>query len=144
MSQLWLWIVLGKKWERWRDTSLNEVVTSSDSAKVTYVAMSKYYTCPNWNRNAQDSCEASCSEKGGSMEVAHVETTFQHSLSWYNVRYISFLGDGDSKAWSTVEPLESYGNDVAISKPECVCHVQKHMGMCLCQLERDCWVIGYP
>lgn len=47
MSQLWLWIVLGKKWERWRDTSLNEVVTSSDSAKVTYVAMSKYYTCPN-------------------------------------------------------------------------------------------------
>ncbi|KAJ8891059.1 hypothetical protein PR048_010568 [Dryococelus australis] len=43
------------------------------------------------------------------------------------VRYVQFLGDGDSKAYRSVAESKPY-QDVEIKKVECVGHVQKRMG----------------
>jgi hypothetical protein len=47
------------------------------------------------------------------------------------VGYVSFLGDGDSEAFSGVEQLKSHYNDVTISKLGYVCHVWKYMATLL-------------
>ncbi|GFY30334.1 uncharacterized protein TNCV_4065841 [Trichonephila clavipes] len=53
---------------------------------------------------------------------------FQRSLNHRSVRYISYIGDGDSKTLSSITAFNSYGEDITVSKIECVGHVQKRMG----------------
>lgn len=49
-------------------------------------------------------------------------------LSDRGVRYLQYLGDGDSKGFGAVESLDIYGDDAPITKLECMGHVQKRMG----------------
>lgn len=53
------------------------------------------------------------------------------------VRYIPFIGDGDSKAYSEVCQAQPYGPAVYIPKEECVSHVTKRMGTALRALAKD-------
>jgi hypothetical protein len=72
------------------------------------------------------------------MEVAGAKKIFQSSLPWYNVRFITFLGDGDSQTFNSVEQLKLYGRNVTVSKLKCVGHVQK------LSMRRDYLVMGNP
>ena len=45
-----------------------------------------------------------------------------------NIRYIPFIGDGDSSSYSKVDSERPYGAMVFIDKQECVNHVTKRMG----------------
>ncbi|GFW83471.1 hypothetical protein TNCV_2512561 [Trichonephila clavipes] len=57
-----------------------------------------------------------------SMQSAALE---ERSLSHRSVRYTSYIGDGDSKTFSYITASNPYGEDIPVSKIECVGHVQK-------------------
>lgn len=71
------------------------------------------------------------------MEAAGAVTMFERSETTRNIRYVKFLGGGDSKAFSRVVAAEPYGLDVSIEKLECVGHVQKRLGSRLRRLKTE-------
>lgn len=126
-------------WQKRGHTSNNGVVTATsvDTGKVIDVAiMSKYCRCTGRLKNEHsDDCIANYYGSSGGMEVAGVKKIFHRSSQWYNVRYVKYLGDGDSKAFKEVLESKPYGNSVNISKLECIGHVQKRMGARLRRLK---------
>ncbi|GFX03860.1 uncharacterized protein TNCV_4677651 [Trichonephila clavipes] len=62
------------------------------------------------------------------MEVAGALSIFQRSQSLYNVRYTKYLGDGDSKAFTSIVENKVYGDHCSVEKLECIGHVMKRMG----------------
>ena len=80
------------------------------------------------------------------MDSAGILPIFQRSVEHHNACYIEFLVDGDSKAHNLVQ--ENVYGDVAITKLECVSHVQKRLGSLLQPLKKmvrnDCftWCTG--
>lgn len=64
------------------------------------------------------------------MEVVGALAIFKRSEDLHNVRYVKYLGDGDSKAILAVNAACPYGDFVEITKEECIGHVQKRMNGC--------------
>ncbi|GFV92573.1 uncharacterized protein TNCV_1374241 [Trichonephila clavipes] len=71
----------------------------------------------------------------GAMEIQGASKIFQRSLSLHNSRYITYLGDGDCKAFDAVKKKNMYGNEYPIEKLECIGHVRKRMGTRLRRLK---------
>ncbi|GFU97240.1 uncharacterized protein TNCV_1775351 [Trichonephila clavipes] len=71
------------------------------------------------------------SGKMGSWSSIH----FQRSQSLYNVRYTKYLGDGDSKAFTSIVENKVYGDHCSVEKLECIGHVMKRMGTRLRRLK---------
>ncbi|GFV66863.1 hypothetical protein TNCV_4258381 [Trichonephila clavipes] len=69
-------------------------------------------------------------------ETVGMVRIFQRSLSHRSVRYTSYIGDGDSKTFSSITASNPYGEDITVSKIECVGHVQKRMGTRLRKLKQ--------
>uniref|UniRef100_A0A1B6JDH1 Mutator-like transposase domain-containing protein n=1 Tax=Homalodisca liturata TaxID=320908 RepID=A0A1B6JDH1_9HEMI len=118
-------------WQKRGHLSLNGVVsvTSLSTGKVLDIEiLSKYCRCTNRLNNTHgDGCIANFEGSSGAMEVAGAVAIFQRSQALYEARYLEYLGDGDSKAYSSVCEAKPYG-DTAITKIECIGHVQKRMG----------------
>ncbi|GFW19194.1 uncharacterized protein TNCV_255211 [Trichonephila clavipes] len=55
--------------------------------------------------------------------------------SLYNVRYTKYLGDGDSKAFTSIVENKVYGDHCSVEKLECIGHVMKRMGTRLRRLK---------
>ncbi|GFT82392.1 uncharacterized protein TNCV_2388871 [Trichonephila clavipes] len=70
----------------------------------------------------------------GMMETVGMVRIFQRSLSHRSVRYTSYIGD--SKKLSSITASNPYGEDITVSKIECVGHVQKRMGTRLWKLKQ--------
>lgn len=62
------------------------------------------------------------------MELEGAKEIFHRSVPQYGVRYETYVGDGDSKAYDEVVASKPYGDSFFIKKIECVGHVQKRMG----------------
>lgn len=73
-------------------------------------------------------CNINHSGTSGNMEVEGMKKIFLRSVELHNVRYIDYIGDGDTKSFKAVSALQPYGPDVEIKKSECIGHVQKRMG----------------
>ena len=58
------------------------------------------------------------------MESVVTKRIFDHSTSKNNLRYVDFLGDGDSKSFSCVKDVYP---GFKVKKLECVGHFQKHV-----------------
>ena len=71
------------------------------------------------------------------METAGALTIFKRSETQNNLQYTTYLGDGDSSAFRTVQEALLYGPDVEICKLECVGHVQKRVGSRLRRLVHE-------
>ncbi|GFX30203.1 uncharacterized protein TNCV_1963101 [Trichonephila clavipes] len=71
----------------------------------------------------------------GAMEIQGASKIFQRSLSLHNARYITYLGDGDCKAFDAEKKKNIYGNEYPIEKLECIGHVMKRMGTRLRRLK---------
>lgn len=89
----------------------------------------------HWWEGHQHSCNANYFGSSGSMDSAGCVAIFQRSVEKYGMRYLEFLGDGDSKSHSVLVEEAVYGDKV-IEKLECVGHVQKRMGSRLRSLKR--------
>ncbi|GFT75277.1 uncharacterized protein TNCV_950951 [Trichonephila clavipes] len=88
-------------WQKRGYTSLNGVVTvtSIDTGKVIDVdILSKYCACKNLPFHEKD-CKRNYVGSSGAMEIQGASKVFQRSLSLHNARYITYLGDGDCKAF---------------------------------------------
>ncbi|EFN88217.1 hypothetical protein EAI_00153, partial [Harpegnathos saltator] len=64
----------------------------------------------------------------GKMEVDAAVEMFSRSEELHNIRYSSYIGDGDSKTFKGIFESRPYGEDCTVLKKECVGHVQKRMG----------------
>lgn len=137
-----LCVAVDGSWQKRGHVSLNGIVslTSVDTGKVLDIhAMSKFCLCPlKEKKEHQLNCIANYLGTSGGMEVDGAIKLFHRSVSKYDVRYIDYLGDGDSNAYKSVSESLPYGPDVVIKKLECVGHVQKRMGTRLRTLKDKC------
>ena len=70
------------------------------------------------------------------METVSAVSVCQRSVATRGVRYVKFLGDGDSKAFFAVSERKPYG-EKEVEKLECIGHVQKRMGYRLRKLKQQ-------
>lgn len=93
-------------WQKRGFVSLNGVITATsvDVGKVIDIEIfSEYCDCKQkLEKNHEANCKANYLGKSGGMEVEGARTIFSRSLTQYNVKYLKYLGDGDSKGFETV------------------------------------------
>ncbi|GFX82364.1 uncharacterized protein TNCV_2870451 [Trichonephila clavipes] len=97
-------VAVDGSWQKRGFSSKNGLVTvtSVDTGKVIDVEVfSKHCICPNKTKHLQN-CKRNFEGYSGKMEVAGALSIFQRSQSLYNVRYTKYLGDGDSKAFTSI------------------------------------------
>lgn len=89
----------------------------------------------DWWEGHQATCHANSEGSSGAMDAAGALAICQRSVNNYGVRYVDFLGDGDSKSHKVLVDEAVYG-DVEVTKLECVGHVQKRLGSQLHSLKK--------
>ena len=78
----------------------------------------------NWSQKHVQICPMNYSGSAPGMEAVGACRIWQRSEEKNKLRYTTFLGDGDSKSFSSVSQVSSY----PVSKIDCVGHVQKRLG----------------
>ncbi|EFN61450.1 hypothetical protein EAG_00479, partial [Camponotus floridanus] len=126
-------------WKKRGFSSLYGVITLIGyySGKVVdLVVKSSYCQACTYFRNKSDYLEiaeheevCTINHKGssGKMEVDAVLEMFGRSEEKYGVRYVNYVGDGDTKTFKAILDANPYEN-TEIKKSECVGHVEKRMG----------------
>ncbi|GFS83159.1 uncharacterized protein TNCV_1287451 [Trichonephila clavipes] len=110
-------------------------VTSVDTGKVIDIEVfSKHCICKNKTKNLQN-CKRNFEGYSFKLEAAGALSIFQRSRSLYNVRYTKYLGDGDSKAFTSIVENDVYGDHCSLEKLKCIGHVMKRMKTCLRRLK---------
>ncbi|GFU95102.1 uncharacterized protein TNCV_4138861 [Trichonephila clavipes] len=130
-------VAVDGSWQKRGFSSKNGLVTvtSVDTGKVIDVEVfSKHCICPNKTKHLQN-CKRNFEGYSGKLEVAGALSIFQRSQSLYNVRYTKYLGDGDSKAFTSIVENKVYGDHCSVEKLECIDHVMKRMGTRLRRLK---------
>ena len=111
-------------------------------SKVCYQCRSKKHLDPDseeynhWMETHGPKCNANFDRSAKAMEAAGAVGIWQRSLEKHNLRYVDFVGDGDSSSHRDVVRSDPYG-DVEVQKIECVGHIQKRMGGRLRKKKRD-------
>ena len=80
-----------------------------------------------WYEDHQAECTMIHSGSSGKMEVDGALEMFKRSVELYNVYYKNYIGDGDTKTFKCLKDSLPYGEELEISKLECVLHVKKRM-----------------
>ena len=98
------------------------------------------FGCAKWQKKpdsqekqkwlAKHSCSIKYSGSAPAMEQEGVKRIFQRSESERNLQYAGYIGDGDSKSFTSVVNAQPYG-DKTIKKYACLGHVQKRLGAAL-------------
>ena len=71
------------------------------------------------------------------MESPGCQSILQLSVDEYNIRYVHYIGAGDTESFKKVLESKSYGDDLIPCKLECADHVQKRLGIRLLNLLND-------
>lgn len=112
-----------------------EAVIAADSGKVLdYEIQSK--SCQNcqahshWDRDTakyrewkeahKAICNINFAGSSGSMEAVGSVVLWNRSLEVHDFRYTIFIGDGDSSSYKKVVASKPYGEDVTITKSDCI------------------------
>ncbi|GFT11099.1 uncharacterized protein TNCV_1084521 [Trichonephila clavipes] len=131
-------------WQKRGYSSLNGCVSaiSVDSGKILDIEVLSQYcrVCTKTEKTSGFSkkCVVShfCKNHKGSasnMETVGAYRIFERSEANRSLRYTSYYGDGDSKAFNNVKDI--YGYD-SVVKYECIGHVQKRVGSRLRKLKK--------
>lgn len=86
-----------------------------------------------WLQSHTDECTANHEGSSGKMEVDGIREMFLRSEDLHNVRYINYIGDGDSKTYKAIVDSVPY----PVTKKECINHVQKRMGARLRKCKKE-------
>lgn len=89
-----------------------------------------------WLERHRSSCAVNHVGSAGNMECDGMLKIFSRSEAKHGVKYVEYIGDGDTKSFKTVHDAMPYGPDIDIKKIECVGHVQKRMGTRLRNLKK--------
>lgn len=87
----------------------------------------------HWAKSHAKKCGNNYQGTSGGMEVAATIEMFSRSINKHGLRYVKYIGDGDSRAYKAVCETKPYGA-TNIVKLECVGHIQKRMESRLRQL----------
>lgn len=79
-----------------------------------------------WEEKHQETCTKNHTKASGQMEADGIVAMFLRSENQRDVRYTTYVGDGDSSTFPKI--LEANPYDIPVVKNECVQHVQKRMG----------------
>lgn len=82
----------------------------------------------NWLDEHVDSCEINHDGSAGAMEAESVKEMFRRSWEWFQVRYTTYIGDGDTETFKGLLNDKPYGENCPVKKRECIGHVAKRMG----------------
>ncbi|KAL7298547.1 hypothetical protein TKK_0008323 [Trichogramma kaykai] len=106
--------------------------------KTTDLIVSDSAEFEEWNQEhiEKNECNANHEGAAGNMVSGAVLSMFKRSIDLHKVRYAYYIGDGDSKTYSTVINAKPY-KKFEVHKKECVGHVQKRMGTCLRDLIKN-------
>lgn len=83
----------------------------------------------------QGSCSKKFEGKSGAMEAEAAVRIWGRSEAKLGMKYRTFIGDGDSKAFDAVVAMNPY--DTPVVKEECVNHVGKRLGTRLRKLKAE-------
>ena len=86
-------------------------------------------------------CRYNYKGSAGGMEAEGAKRVFEHSIKKHKLRYVEFVGDGDTKCYVNVKDIYP-GNE--IKKLECVIHYQKRVGTRLQNLKKKGKGTGWP
>jgi len=89
-----------------------------------------------WFNNHYEKCKVNHEGSSGKMEVVGILEMFMRSEDLHSVKYINYIGDGDSKTYKGIIDAKPYG-DIPVVKKECINHVQKRMGSRLRALKKS-------
>lgn len=89
-----------------------------------------------WYEEHLPKCASNHKGSAGSMECNGLLDIFKRSEETYGVKYVHYIGDGDSKSYKTLLDALPYGQQIIIKKIECVGHIQKRMGTQLRNLKK--------
>lgn len=81
-----------------------------------------------WLQSHEAECSINHTGSSGKMEVDAIVQMFLRSEEKHGVKYLTYVGDGDSKTFNGILKTEPYGEDQSVIKKECVGHVEKRMG----------------
>jgi len=95
-----------------------------------------------WMESHADKCSANHIGSAGKMEVDAAVEMFSRSEELHNIRYSSYISDGDSKTFKGIVESQPYSEDCIVVKKECVGHVQKRMGARLRKLKKETKGLG--
>ena len=87
-------------------------------------------------QQAAHNCSVTSTGSSGAMEVQRAVDLWTRSEEKYNLRYVTFIGDGDCKGYQAVANSSPYGTECEVEKEECVGHVQKRVGTRLRDLKK--------
>ncbi|XP_044575736.1 uncharacterized protein LOC123259356 [Cotesia glomerata] len=76
------------------------------------------------------------------MEVDSMIEMFSRSEEKHGVKFVKYIGDGDSKTFKGILTLDPYQGQPDVIKKECVGHVQKRMGSRLRKAKKENSGIG--
>lgn len=76
------------------------------------------------------------------MEPDIIVQAFNSSISMHNLRYKTFIADGDSSVFTQIQKLVTYGNQV--TKVECTNHCIKNYGKYLYKMKEDTKCVAKP
>ena len=143
-------VSLDGSWRRRGYASLNGFISAiervSDKVVDIDVMTKDCRSCKHWNGKEKEpeyekwlmthDCLINHEGSSGSMETEGAVRIFNRSLEKNGLRYINYIGDGDSSAYKRVLVSNPY-NDVPIGKLECVGHIQKRVGADLLTLVKE-------
>ncbi|XP_055950897.1 uncharacterized protein LOC129984987 [Argiope bruennichi] len=91
-----------------------------------------------WYKTHKSDCSKNYMGSLNSMETKAAEILWKRSIKNCGMRYVSVVSDGDAKTYQHVSELNVYGEDVEITKEECVNHVAKRLGTGLRKKVKEC------
>ena len=112
-----------------------KVLDTQVHSKLCNICCAKEETLPDktsdayitWYEGHKPACTRNTEVSSNAMEAQGAKEMWNRSVEKNRMRYTTFVGDGDSKAYETVCDEKPYG-DVEIKKADCIGHVQKRMG----------------
>ena len=142
-------VTIDGTWQKRGHPSLNGVVVAwSKNAKVIDCqVMSKHCKfCQIWSRRQgtpeyddwqqNHNCSINHRKSAGAMEGDGAVAIFSRSVELHKLRYLQYIGDGDTASFSQVCESKPYG-ELIPEKLECVGHIQKRLGKRLRKLRND-------
>ena len=83
-----------------------------------------------WYEQHKNSCSINHEKSAESMEKNAAVEMFQRSKGLHNLKYTTYVGDGDSSSFGEVAAAmqEEYGDEYIVVKEDCIGHIQKRMG----------------
>ena len=148
-------VSLDGSWQRRGYASLNGFVSCiercNDKVVDLDIMTKDCKACKLWQGRENDpdyadwvqshDCPINHAGSSGSMETEGAVRIFSRSLEINHLRYVNYIGDGDSSAYKTVTEKKPYG-DFTIGKLECAGHIQKRVGAGLMVLVKNNKGIG--